>query len=124
VISIPSAAALSELVVPLNKIVSLFPIALDEDMFVREQAILTQEDRNRTWKNDRDARALFAYAKKKADGQPILPCYVVSECSSPYGRGSGGKDWRVSPDSWSAAEEYARKTHPRKYGPSSFQVSA
>jgi amino acid transporter len=48
-------------------------------MFVREQAILTQEDRNRTWKNDQDASALFAYAKKKADGQPILPCYAVSD---------------------------------------------
>jgi nucleotide-binding universal stress UspA family protein len=48
-------------------------------MFVREQAILTLEDRNRTWKNDQDARALFAYVKKKADGQPILPCYAVSD---------------------------------------------
>jgi nucleotide-binding universal stress UspA family protein len=48
-------------------------------MFVREQAILTLEDRNRTWKNDREASALFAYAKRKADGQPILPCYAVSD---------------------------------------------
>jgi hypothetical protein len=28
-------------------------------MFVREQAVLTLEDRNRTWKNDQDACALF-----------------------------------------------------------------
>jgi amino acid transporter len=48
-------------------------------MFVREQAILTLEDRNRTWKDDQEARALFAYATKKAAGQPILPCYAVSD---------------------------------------------
>ena len=48
-------------------------------MFVREQAILTLEDRNRTWKNDREAGALFTYVKKKADGQPVLPCYAVSD---------------------------------------------
>ena len=48
-------------------------------MFVREQAILTLEDRNRTWKNDREASALFTYVKKKADGQPVLPCYAVSD---------------------------------------------
>jgi nucleotide-binding universal stress UspA family protein len=44
-----------------------------------EQAILTLEDRNRTWKNDREASALFTYVKKKADGQPVLPCYAVSD---------------------------------------------
>jgi Amino acid permease len=48
-------------------------------MFVREQAVLTLEDRNRTWKNDQDACALFTYVKKKADGQAILPCYAISD---------------------------------------------
>ena len=45
--------------------------------FVREQAILTAEDRKRDWLDDTEARKIFAYAKAKADGHPILPCYTV-----------------------------------------------
>jgi len=47
--------------------------------FVREQAILTLEDRKRHWTDDAQARKIFAYAKEKADGHPILPCYAVSD---------------------------------------------
>jgi amino acid transporter len=47
--------------------------------FVREQAILTLEDRKRHWTDDAQARKIFAYVKEKADGHPILPCYAVSD---------------------------------------------
>jgi amino acid transporter len=47
--------------------------------FVREQAFLTLEDRKRHWTDDVQAQKIFAYAKEKADGQPILPCYAVSD---------------------------------------------
>jgi len=63
-----------------------FAIEIAKDMnrplyitFVREQAILTLEDRKRHWTNDSQARKIFAYAKEKADGHPILPCYTVSD---------------------------------------------
>jgi hypothetical protein len=63
-----------------------FAIGIAKDMnrplyitFVREQAILTLEDRKRHWTDDPQARKIFAYAKEKADGHPILPRYTVSD---------------------------------------------
>ena len=63
-----------------------FAIEIAKDMnrplyitFVREQAILTAEDRKRQSIDDPEARKIFAYAKEKADGHPILPCYTVSD---------------------------------------------
>jgi len=47
--------------------------------FVREQAVLTLEDRERHWTDDVEARNVFAYAKEKAAGHPILHCYTVSD---------------------------------------------
>lgn len=48
-------------------------------LFVREQPIITAEDRKRKWMDDPEAREIFAYASEKADGHTILPCYAVSE---------------------------------------------
>src|SRR5271165_2438548 len=63
-----------------------FAIEIAKDMnrplyvaFVREQAILTLEDRKRHWADDVEARKIFAYATEKADGHPILHCYTVSD---------------------------------------------
>ena len=63
-----------------------FAIEIAKDMnrplyvaFVREQAILTLEDRERHWADDVEARNVFAYAKEKAAGHPILHCYTVSD---------------------------------------------
>jgi amino acid transporter len=63
-----------------------FAIEIAKDMnrplyitFVREQAILTAEDRKRDWMDDAEARKIFAYAQETADGHPILPCYTVSD---------------------------------------------
>jgi len=63
-----------------------FAIEIAKDMrrplymtFVREQAILTLEDRKRHWTDDLEARKIFECAKKKADGHPVLPCYAVSD---------------------------------------------
>src|SRR6202011_5391740 len=62
-----------------------FAIEIAKDMnrplyitFIREQAILTGEDRKRRWTDDLEARNVFAYAKEKAAGHPILHCYTVS----------------------------------------------
>jgi hypothetical protein len=40
---------------------------------------LTAEDRKRQWMDDAEARKIFAYAKAKTGGHPILPCYTVSD---------------------------------------------
>ena len=48
-------------------------------LFVREQPIITAEDRKRKWMDDPEAREIFAYASEKADGHTVLPCYAVSE---------------------------------------------
>ena len=48
-------------------------------LFVREQPIITAQDRKRKWMDDDEAREIFAYASEKADGHTVLPCYAVSE---------------------------------------------
>jgi hypothetical protein len=48
-------------------------------LFVREQPVLTSEDRRRKWADDSDARDIFVYAKEKAGGHTLLPCYAVSD---------------------------------------------
>jgi amino acid transporter len=48
-------------------------------LFVREQPILTPEDRKRKWMDDEEATEIFSYAKSKAEGHTMLPCYAVSD---------------------------------------------
>jgi amino acid transporter len=48
-------------------------------LFVREQPVLAPGDRKRKWTEDEEARTIFNYAKEKADGVQILPCYAVSD---------------------------------------------
>jgi len=51
-------------------------------LFVREQPVLTSEDRRRKWADDSDARDIFVYAKEKAGGHTLLPCYAVSDAAA------------------------------------------
>lgn len=51
-------------------------------LFVREQPILGPEDRKRKWIDDEEAREIFLYAKNKAEGHTILPCYAVSDSAA------------------------------------------
>jgi len=48
-------------------------------LFVREQPVLTEQDRQRQWQEDEEASDIFNYAKSHAAGHVILPCYVVSD---------------------------------------------
>jgi amino acid transporter/nucleotide-binding universal stress UspA family protein len=48
-------------------------------LFVREQPVMTSEDRKRKWRDDDEAREIFNYARSKADGVTILPGYAVSD---------------------------------------------
>jgi amino acid transporter/nucleotide-binding universal stress UspA family protein len=48
-------------------------------LFVREQPVLTEHDRQRKWQEDEQASEIFNYAKTHAGGHVILPCYVVSD---------------------------------------------
>jgi amino acid transporter len=48
-------------------------------LFVREQPILAPEDRKRKWMDDEEATEIFSYAKSKAEGHTMLPCYAVSD---------------------------------------------
>jgi len=48
-------------------------------LYVREQKVLTEQDRTRTWHSDADARKIFSYAKEKAGDRPVRYCYAVSE---------------------------------------------
>ena len=48
-------------------------------LFIREQPVVTREDRKRKWTDDEEARKIFAYAADKADGHTVLPCYAVSD---------------------------------------------
>lgn len=48
-------------------------------LFVREQRFLTDDDRNRKWPEDEEARTIFQCAKQFAGVRPPLFCYAVSE---------------------------------------------
>jgi nucleotide-binding universal stress UspA family protein len=48
-------------------------------LFVREQPIITSEDRKRKWRDDTEASDIFGYAHDHADGAVILPGYAVSD---------------------------------------------
>ena len=47
-------------------------------LFVREQAFMTEQDTKRKWKEDPEASAIFAEAKRKAGDQQPLFAYAVS----------------------------------------------
>jgi nucleotide-binding universal stress UspA family protein len=51
-------------------------------LFVREQAVITQEDRQRKWQADPEAKQIFEYAKANANGIAVIPCYTVSDSAA------------------------------------------
>ena len=51
-------------------------------LFIREQFVLTSEDRKRKWQADPEAAMIFNAAIKKAKGHTVLPCYAVSDSPS------------------------------------------
>jgi amino acid transporter len=51
-------------------------------LFVREQAVITPEDRQRNWEQDPEASRLFQYARSKASDSTVLPCYAVSDSAA------------------------------------------
>jgi len=51
-------------------------------LFVREQAVVTPEDRERKWQQDAQAKTIFESAQAKADHQTIIPCYAVSDSAA------------------------------------------
>ena len=48
-------------------------------LFIREQPIVTREDKRRKWVDDEEAFKIFEYAAEHADGHTVLPCYAISE---------------------------------------------
>ena len=48
-------------------------------LFIRALPVITTADTKRKWQEDDEARDIFAYAFDKAKGQPVLPCYSVSD---------------------------------------------
>ncbi len=48
-------------------------------LFVRSLPVLTEQDYKRKWQEDEEARKIFEQARAKADGQPLFPCYAVSD---------------------------------------------
>lgn len=51
-------------------------------VFVREQAVITAEDRDRTWRDDPEAAAIFQYAEGKLRPGRVYPCYTVSDSAA------------------------------------------
>ena len=48
-------------------------------LFIRSLPVLTEADQKRKWQEDDEARKIFAYAFKNARGNPVRPCYAVSD---------------------------------------------
>jgi nucleotide-binding universal stress UspA family protein len=48
-------------------------------LFIREQPLITSEDRKRKWRDDDEAREIFNYAHDHAEGAVVLPGYAVSD---------------------------------------------
>jgi hypothetical protein len=55
------------------------------------------EDRKRKWIDDEEARVIFSYAKGKAEGHTMLPCYAVIQSLTLPQRRSLLPDPRLSP---------------------------
>ncbi|HEY0456262.1 MAG TPA: universal stress protein [Verrucomicrobiae bacterium] len=51
-------------------------------LFVREQAVVTPEDRQRKWHQDQEAKQIFEYAQSRAQGSTVIPCYTVSDSAA------------------------------------------
>lgn len=51
-------------------------------LYVREQRFMTEEDRNRKWPQDAEAREIFEAAKERAGANPPFFCYAVSESAA------------------------------------------
>ena len=52
-------------------------------LFVREQTVITSEDRRRKWGSDAEAGDIFRFAKEQMDGKAtVLPCYAVSDSAA------------------------------------------
>jgi len=51
-------------------------------LFVREQAVITPEDRERKWQQDPDAHQIFEYARANAGKVALIPCYAVSDSAA------------------------------------------
>ena len=52
-------------------------------LFVREQTVITSEDRRRKWTSDQDAGDIFKFAKEQMEGKAtVLPCYAVSDSAA------------------------------------------
>lgn len=48
-------------------------------LFIRALPMLTETDQKRKWQEDDEARTIFSYAFKNANGHPVMPCYAVSD---------------------------------------------
>lgn len=48
-------------------------------LYIRTLPVLTEQDCKRKWQEDEAAREIFMYAKTKACGHPVYPCYAVSD---------------------------------------------
>jgi amino acid transporter/nucleotide-binding universal stress UspA family protein len=48
-------------------------------LFVRTLPVITEADQKRKWQEDDEAREIFSYAFKHAEGHPVYPCYSVSD---------------------------------------------
>ena len=51
-------------------------------LFIREQAIITAEDRARKWQQDDEARKIIEYARAQAKDMKVIPCYTVSDSAA------------------------------------------
>lgn len=51
-------------------------------LFVREQAVVTPEDRERRWQEDEEARKLFDYLRRKGPDLVAIPCFAVSDSAA------------------------------------------
>ncbi len=52
-------------------------------LFVREQSVMTEDDRRRKWRDDEEATQIFQHAREKAgDSVAVLPCYAVSDSAA------------------------------------------
>jgi len=51
-------------------------------LFVREQAVVTPEDRARKWQQDAEAKTIFEHAQAKGKDLAVIPCYAVSDSAA------------------------------------------
>ena len=93
-------------------------------LFVREQPIITSEDRKRRWRDDEEARQIFSYARTKAEGRGGAARLRGERQPGGHHRGLRGNHRRVAPAAGRAQPQRVGQPAARQHHPAGLRPAA